>query len=276
MKTKEITKYQLILFTCLLLPLTAHLQTFSNETIEIQTEYGNIKVKLYEETPLHKANFIKHIKVGFYDSLLFHRVIKNFMIQGGDPNSKYANQDDTLGEGDLDYMVPAEFNRKLIHKKGVIAAARESDSLNPELGSSGCQFYLVQGKPRTLEELQKVEYRINNNKIHNARRAYFKTEIGKKNLMNLKNNKDSSQYYQNQINVDIEKIAFKNGKYKFTEEEIKVYTSLGGTPHLDGSYTVFGEIISGLEVVDKIADEKTNPLDRPLKDIRMKIIILED
>jgi peptidylprolyl isomerase len=150
-------------------------QTLSKETILIETSFGVMKLKLYEETPLHKANFIKLAQSGFFDSLTFHRVINNFMIQGGDPLSKHAKPGDSLGHGDIGYTVPAEFNSRLIHKKGVLAAARESDDINPRFESSASQFYIVMGKKRTLEDLKKYEERINKTHYTNCARAFMKT-----------------------------------------------------------------------------------------------------
>jgi cyclophilin family peptidyl-prolyl cis-trans isomerase len=190
--------------------------------LKLITPYGKITILLYDETPLHRDNFIKLVKQHFYDSLLFHRVIKNFMIQGGDPTSKHALPGDTtLGNGDVGYTIPAEFNTKLFHKKGVLAAAREGDDVNPAKASSGCQFYIVQGKIFTDSSLNVVET--------------------------------------------------KRLKRKIPDYQREVYKTIGGTPHLDMNYTVFGEVVKGLDVVDKIAAEPTNKRDRPLNDIRMKI-----
>jgi len=191
----------------------------------ISTKYGNIKLKLYDETPLHKANFIKLVKEHYLDSTLFHRVINHFMIQGGDPDSKHAVAGAMLGNGDLPYKVPAEFIPSLYHKKGVLAAAREGDNVNPTKASSGCQFYIVQGNVFTNEQLDNIEKKL--------------------------------------------------GK-KYTEEQRRVYTTIGGTPHLDGNYTVFGEVISGLDVVDKIAAVKTDKNNRPLEDIQMMVSFVEN
>jgi cyclophilin family peptidyl-prolyl cis-trans isomerase len=213
-------------------------QTLSKETVLIESPYGNMKIKLYEETPLHKQNFLKLVKEGFYDSLLFHRVINQFMIQGGDPLSRRAKPGDSLGHGDNGYMIPAEFNEKLLHKKGVIAAARENDDINPHQASSGCQFYIVMGKVRSSEDMKKYEARITKARRANAPRLGIEDSIP---------------------------------DFKFTKKQWEYYTSTPGTPHLDGSYTVFGEVVEGIEVIDKIAAVKTDKRDRPLEDVRMKI-----
>ncbi|MGI8893096.1 MAG: peptidylprolyl isomerase [Bacteroidia bacterium] len=187
----------------------------------ISTDYGNMKVKLYNETPQHRDNFLKLVKENFYDSLLFHRVIKDFMIQGGDPDSRNAAANKQLGGGTLGYTVPAEFDTKYIHKKGALAAARTN---NPEKASSASQFYLVQGKTFTDEELNRIEQ-------------------------------------QNGI--------------KYTPEQRNIYKTTGGTPHLDMGYTVYGEVIEGLDVIDKIAAVQTMPGDRPAKDVKMKITLMK-
>jgi peptidylprolyl isomerase len=254
-------------------------QTLSKETVLIETIYGNMKIKLYEETPLHKANFLKLVKERFFDSLLFHRVINNFMIQGGDPLSKKAKPGDSLGHGDVGYTVPAEFYRQLIHRKGVLCAAREGDEINPKQASSATQFYLVMGKKRTLEDLKKYEDRINKTRYLNCRREFLKTGEGQSlNAMHTRLLKENKSDSANVINVMMEekiKAEYeKKGDYKFDGRQIEVYTGTGGTPHLDGTYTVFGEVIEGVEVIDRIAGVKTDTRDRPLEDIRMKISLV--
>lgn len=193
-----------------------------NQYIRIKTEFGACIVKLYNETPLHRDNFLKLTKKGFYNGTLFHRVIKDFMIQGGDPDSKTAKPDSLLGEGDVGYTIPAEFRDSLFHKKGVLAAARDN---NPEKASSGCQFYLVQGKIFTDEQLNSVEE--------------------------------------------------KRLKFKIPEWQRQVYKNIGGSAHLDRNYTVYGEIIVGLDMVDKIAVLTTDKNNRPKQDVKMDITILK-
>lgn len=189
----------------------------------LETSMGNMIVRLSDSTPLHRDNFLKLVKVGFYDSVLFHRVIRNFMIQAGDPESKNAKPGIPLGNGGPGYTIPAEFRTTLFHKKGVIAAARMGDNVNPEKASSGSQFYIVQGKKFSDVELDATEMsRLNGRKIPAGQREIYKT--------------------------------------------------IGGTPHLDKNYTVFGEIIRGLDVLDKIADAETSKgadRDRPVTDVRI-------
>jgi peptidyl-prolyl cis-trans isomerase B (cyclophilin B) len=196
----------------------------------ISTEFGDIKIALYNETPQHRDNFIKLVKSKFYDGTLFHRVMNGFMIQGGDPDSKTAPEGVMLGEGDVGYTIPAEFNTTLIHKKGVLAAARQPDNINPTKASSGCQFYIVEGRTFTKAEVDKIL------KGKNARR------------------KDPIVY---------------------TEEQYKVYEAIGGYPSLDMDYTVFGEVLEGLDVVDKITEAETDKRNRPTKDIKMTIKIVK-
>lgn len=254
-------------------------QTLGQETILIETPMGNMKLKLYEETPSHKANFLKLVSQGFYDSLLFHRVINNFMVQGGDPESKMAKTGDTLGEGGLPYIIPAEINPKLIHKKGTLCAAREGDEVNPKFDSSPCQFYIVQGKVRTPDDLKKAEERINRTTYNNTARSVMKSDQGKMlkttyDRLKSENKSDSAAVINAQIEENIKVEMAKKPVFAMSELQKTTYTTIGGTPHLDGTYTVFGEVIEGLEVIDKIAAVKGDSNNRPLKDIRMKISLI--
>jgi peptidyl-prolyl cis-trans isomerase B (cyclophilin B) len=199
---------------CLLM-VTAIAQNRNKDKVVITTEYGKIVLALYENTPKHRDNMFKLIKQKFYDSTLFHRVIPNFVVQGGDPDSKRATSGQALGDGDVGYRIPAEINIVDFHQRGAVGMARDN---NPEKASSGCQFYIVVGKKYTDEELNKISERTGR---------------------------------------------------KFTPQQRNIYKNKGGTPHLDGNYTVFGIVEEGMEVVDKIAAEERNPADRPLKDIKM-------
>ncbi|MCL3780031.1 peptidylprolyl isomerase [Prolixibacteraceae bacterium JC049] len=246
------------------------------QLVKIETPYGDIKVKLYNETPLHRDNFVKLTKDGYFDDLLFHRVIHNFMIQGGDPDSKDAPAEKRLGNGGPGYTIPAEITPKLIHKKGVLAAARLGDSVNPDRKSSGSQFYLVQGKVFSQGALDTLEMRFNSKKREKIRRELMleaQTEM-------IKLQKEGKADAATNLMIEVEEKADKafegTEKFKFTEEQRKVYSTVGGTPHLDGAYTVFGEIVEGLDIVDKIAEVETDSYDRPTKDVTMKIELIEE
>ena len=201
--------------------------------VELETTEGNIRIALFNETPQHRDNFMKLVRMQFYDSLLVHRVIKDFMIQSGDTNSKHAKPGELLGTGDFDYTTEAEFRLpQIFHRRGVVAMARESDKVNPERRSSACQFYIVWGKIYDDQRLAKVQERL-----------------------------DSAT----------------QGQVQLTPEMMEVYKTIGGTPHLDGQYTVFGEVIEGMDVVEKIQGVKTDKNDRPLEDIRiLKATVTKD
>ncbi|HTA84591.1 MAG TPA: peptidylprolyl isomerase [Bacteroidia bacterium] len=242
--------------------------------VKIRTTMGDIVVKLYNQTPQTRDNFIKLVNQKFYDSTLFHRVIEGFMIQGGDPNSKKAPADVMLGNGDVGYTVPAEIVPGLFHKKGALATARQGDQVNPSKASSGCQFYIVQGKKFRNGELDTMEERAN----FGIKQQIFTKIISKPENTELKRRFikyqnesaiDSLQALTKTIEPQIDSIYAKTDKFKFTPEERAAYTAVGGTPQLDNNYTVFGEVIEGLDIVDKIAGVKTNQADRPLTDVRI-------
>ena len=213
-----------LLLVALLGSLTAKAQTSTTEVL-FETTEGNIRIVLYDETPLHRDNFLKLTRMHIYDSLLFHRVIKDFMIQSGDTNSKNAKQGQRLGTGDFDYTQEAEFRLpQIFHRRGCVAMAREPDIVNPEMRSSACQFYIVWGKRFSSAEIEKVQERLD---------------------------------------------TMTHGHVKLTPEMIKAYKSVGGTPHLDGQYTVFGEVTEGLDVVERIQKAETDDYDRPFEDIRI-------
>ena len=242
----------------------------------IETDFGNIKIKLYNETPLHRDNFLKLVQKHFYDSLLFHRVINTFMIQGGDPESKNASPQKMLGDADVAYTIPAEFNQKLFHKRGVLAAARNGDEVNPEQASSGCQFYIVQGKTFNDSLLDLMEKRITKMKAYNnvVRKLENKKLFEKYAQFQQQGLPDSMMAAKKKIDMLTDEELANVPQYKFSPEQRSTYKTIGGTPHLDGSYTVFGEVMEGMEVVDKIASVPRNRFDRPLTDVRMKISII--
>lgn len=244
----------------------------NNRIVLISTPYGDMKIKLYNETPKHRDNFIKLVKNKFYNGTLFHRVIKNFMIQGGDPDSKNAAPGVQLGNGGPGYTIPAEFNPSLYHKKGALAAAREGDAINPEKASSGSQFYIVQGKKFTDDELDELEANINKKKLQSLYSKILEQEKNKA----LENDKVPD--YSAIVPAAKKKAIteFKSTpKFHFSKEQRETYKTIGGTPHLDGSYTVFGQVIEGLDVIDKIASVQTDSNDRPLKNIPIKVSIIK-
>jgi cyclophilin family peptidyl-prolyl cis-trans isomerase len=214
-----------ITITLLFLSAPAKAQnTKSEQLIKIETSLGDMVIKLYNETPAHRDNMIKLCNDGFYKDQLFHRVMKDFMIQGGDPHSTGAEKGQRLGTGSPGYTLPAEFHKGLIHKKGALAAARKGDSANPEQASNGSQFYLVQGRVQTSEEID---------------------------------------------------ILTQRGVASFTEETAEIYMTLGGAPHLDGAYTVFGEVVEGLEIIDTIASRPTDAYNRPIEDVIYSISLIK-
>ena len=237
--------------------------------IEFTTEYGSIIFRLSDETPKHRNNFIKLVNQHFYDSLLFHRVINHFIIQTGDPDSKLATPGKPLGESDLPYTIPAEFNTTLFHKRGALNAARDD---NPERASSSTQFTFVQGKIYTDSMLTVAEKRINNWLAYNRVIHQPENQDMVKLLESLKKrqtNTDSLKIISSQLKVLTEKVLENSIPYKIPEAQRKVYKTLGGAAHLDQNYTVFGEVVKGMDVVDSIAGVQTDSLDRPVNDVRI-------
>lgn len=222
-----------IAFISLLLVACAHVMAQDRAEVELQTTEGNIRIALFNETPQHRDNFMKLVRMQFYDSLLIHRVIKDFMIQGGDLQSRHAKPGQLLGTGELDYTQEPEFRLpQIYHRRGMVAAARESDRVNPERRSGAAQFYIVWGKVYDDKRLAKVQERL-----------------------------DSAT----------------NGQVKLTPEMIETYKTVGGTPHLDGQYTVFGEVTQGLDIVERIQQVETDKNDRPVNDIRiLSVKIISD
>ena len=240
--------------------------------VKIQTMLGDIVVRLYDETPIHRDNFVKLVKEGYYDGTLFHRVIKDFMIQGGDPDSKGAPAGKMLGVGGPDYTLEAEIKDGLFHKRGALAAARQGDEVNPERRSSGSQFYIVWGQVYNEGQLKQFSKQLKMQQIQsvfNQLAAQHRDEI-----MQMRRNRDRAglQELQDKLATEAEKQAKGNG---LSEEQLKIYSTVGGTPHLDGQYTVFGEVEEGLDVVDMIQQSATGRGDRPVDDIEMRIVAID-
>jgi peptidylprolyl isomerase/peptidyl-prolyl cis-trans isomerase B (cyclophilin B) len=237
--------------------------------VDLNTTMGDIRILLYGDTPRHLENFVKLVDSGFYDGVLFHRVINDFMVQTGDPTSKNAPKGKMLGMGDPDYKIEAEFvYPKHFHKRGALAAAREGDSVNPEKKSSGSQFYIVTGKVYNEGQLNQMDAR----RIQQQKQEIFNSLVmqHRDTIMALRRDKNQAalQALQDKFIAQTDSAAAA-APDTLTAEQREAYATVGGTPHLDGSYTVFGEVVSGMEVVDKIQKAETDPNDRPLDDIKI-------
>ena len=243
--------------------------------LKIKTTEGDIIIRLYDETPKHRDNFLKLVKEEYFNSTLFHRVIKDFMIQGGDPDSKNAPKGKMLGTGGPDYTIPAEFvYPQYFHKRGALSAARTGDEVNPEKESSGSQFYIVWGKTFKPAELKQMEQQMamqQEQQVFNQLTREHHEEI-----MNLRRNRDrvGLQELQDKLIEQTKTICKQQGKPTFTEEQIEVYTNVGGTPFLDNQYTVFGEVEEGLDIVERIQNCNTDRNDRPTEDVKIETVAL--
>lgn len=265
-------------FFVFILLMTSCAQERKDAVITIKTSQGDMVAILYDETPKHKENFIKLAREHFFDSTLFHRVISGFMIQGGDPESKKAKPGQHLGNGGPGYTVDAEFNPKFFHEKGALSAARLSDQANPTKASSGSQFYVVQGTVLSAADAENLKY--DQMKLMTGLRKMFEDPANKPLLDSL-----NQLYYAgdvpaytrklNELAPRVEKATGTKVTREISEEKKKIYTTVGGAPHLDGDYTVFGKVIKGLEVIDKIAAVQRDGAERPLEDIRMTITVEE-
>lgn len=246
--------------------------------VKIKTNYGEIVAVLYDETPKHKANFVKLAQGHYYDSTLFHRVMEDFMIQGGDPSSKKAKAGEGLGMGGPGYTIEAEFNPKFFHKKGALAAARLGDNQNPTKASSGSQFYIVQGKIVPQEEVNSLK--VNQAKLNQGLQQFLSKPENKAlgdSLRQLYMSGNMTVFTNKVVSLapTVEKATGIKTTNDISPEKIKAYTTIGGTPFLDNDYTVFGEVIKGMEVVEKIALVKKDGANRPLEDVRMFVTVEE-
>ena len=242
----------------------------------IATSKGEIIIRLYDETPLHRDNFVKLVKEGYYDGTLFHRIIKDFMIQGGDPDSKGAPAGKMLGTGGPDYTIQAEIKPELIHKRGALAAARQGDQVNPERRSSGSQFYIVWGQKYNAGQMVQLEKQL----VMQAQQNIFNSLVAehRKDILTMRKNRDQAglQALQDELAAQTYAIAAEQNAGKLTDAQKEAYTTVGGTPHLDNQYTVFGEVVEGLDVVEKIQSVATGQGDRPKEDISMTITLIEE
>jgi peptidyl-prolyl cis-trans isomerase B (cyclophilin B) len=269
---------KLFSFVFILILVSGCGQGKSDYVLTIKTKYGDMTAILYDETPLHKKNFIKLAEEKFFDSLLFHRVIQGFMIQGGDPDSKKVQPGAHLGNGGPGYTVPAEFSPKFFHEKGALSAARLGDNMNPKKESSGSQFYIVQGTVLKQADLDGLKY--DQAKLMAGLRQMYQTMTDHSMFDSLNQVYASGdmQAYQIKLNSMAPRVEKATGvkvtrESFLNEDKIKAYTTVGGSPHLDGEYTVFGKVIKGLEVIDKIAAVQRDQADRPLEDIRMTVTV---
>lgn len=259
----------------LMLVLPGFLQAQKNQMVVISTDLGDIKIKLYNETPRHRDNFVRLAKEGYFDGVLFHRVINHFMIQGGDPESKNATPGARLGNGGPAYTIPAEFVPGLFHKKGALAAARQGDQVNPKKESSGSQFYIVQGKKWRPGELDSLEMKMNFTLKQNIYRNVFSPYQNELDKYRQEKKDDLFNKRVAQLQIKADSLYNLAPKSKLSDTQKKAYTTIGGYPSLDGGYTVFGEVVEGLDVLDKIAAVKTDGADRPLQDVRMKVKVIQ-
>lgn len=244
--------------------------------VKIATSLGDITVVLYDETPLHRDNFIKLAKEGYYNGTLFHRVIKDFMIQGGDPDSRGAAPGKSLGTGGPDYTIKAEIRPNLLHKRGALAAARQGDEVNPERRSSGSQFYIVWGKTYNDGQLAQLNKQLEmqaQQQVFNGLVAEHRSEI-----LQMRRNRDQTglQELQDELIAQMQAIVKEHGPYGLSDEQKGIYKAVGGTPFLDGQYTVFGEVTEGLDIVEQIQNCETGSADRPKADISMTVEIIEE
>lgn len=273
---RKLVNVNLIAFSLMLLFFGCSESQEDGAIVKFKTNEGAIKIKLYDKTPKHKQNFIKLVEEGFYDGLLFHRVIKDFMIQTGDPESKDADSTSRLGAGGPGYTIEAEINDSLINKRGAIAAARQGDQVNPEKRSSGSQFYIIQGRTFSEQELTQLEEQKNSQKKQMLAYKYFNdsanADFAKKVREAQKNNDEEVLGRLNQMFVRTIDSLFnlEDDKFTFSEKQKQVYSTLGGAPHLDGDYTVFGEVIEGIDIVDKIAAKETDKNDKPVEEVRIE------
>jgi cyclophilin family peptidyl-prolyl cis-trans isomerase len=247
----------------------------TDQVITIKTRFGDMVAILYDETPKHKENFLKLARQHYYDSLLFHRVIDGFMIQGGDPDSKKAPSGQRLGNGGPGYTVPAEFNPRFFHEKGALSAARLGDQVNAEKASSGSQFYIVHGTKQSESQLK-----LDPEKYNRALQQFFQkqeNQVYRDSINFFMRNRDEKgfQTYLERLQPVVEQQLGISVDRDISPEALKAYTTIGGAPHLDGQYTVFGKVIKGLDVIDKIAAAQRDMHERPLEDIRMTVTVEE-
>ena len=264
----------IILLNILLLMLSCGAaRSNENTVISLKTSLGDIKIKLYDGTPVHRDNFIKLVTSSYYDGISFHRVIKNFMIQAGDPITK-TDSKTAMPDSLKTYTIPAEINSLYYHKKGALAAAREGNEVNPDMRSSGTQFYIVQGTILTDEELNRAEQRINGSVKQSL---FYRLLKQTSDSVRISGKTISDGEIQEIASMKMFQFLTSNKDYKLSDEQRNTYKTIGGTPGLDNTYTVFGEVIEGLDIVEKIAAVPTDSFDKPLTDVKiLKIKIINN
>ena len=271
--------FLLIFFGVIILGCSSSKPNIKNETNRniylIETVFGNMTIKLFDETPKHRDNFKKLVADSFYNGTLFHRIIPGFMIQGGSTNLNNEPSVKQLKNVNIAQTLDAEFVDSLIHKKGALAAARQADNINPEKKSSGSQFYIVQGASVQKGALARVEKNINAQRKRSLANIIFEDSLNaslKSSFLKARRNKqqDSTAYFGNKLEEKLS-AALIGKEFKYSDKQIALYDSLGGSPHLDGGYTIFGEVINGMNVIDSIANAKKDRGNRPLQDIKMII-----
>ncbi len=266
----------LLLLALTFLVSCAGLKSDKKETkVEIETSFGTMKFRLYNDTPEHRDNFIKLTKEAYFNELLFHRVIKGFMVQGGDPNSKNAPAGNRLGNGGPNYTLPAEIKPSHFHKRGVLSAARKGNKLNPEKRSSGSQFFVVQGTIYTNEELDLLEQEQNKKITNQKVQEMINSQSETINRLVKSGQRDSLNIFIADIQEKVETENRDTVQFKLSQEQRELYTTVGGYPSLDGEYSVFGEMIEGFDVLDKIAEVETDRFDRPIQDIIMNVKLIK-
>lgn len=243
--------------------------------VDIITKFGTMRVLLYDETPLHRDNFLKLVKQGYYDSLTFFQIFPDYTIQTGDPKSRFATEDSVIGDGGPEYTIPAEFRPNLIHKYGALAAAR---NINPDFSSHASQFFIVKGKRYTISELEKIEGVKNQIIRSNIFYQLTKADTTQARIKDfgLRGDKDGLRAYTQTFQAVVDSAFERRGAYRFTMDQIRTYTSIGGLPQLDSGYTVFGEVVKGLHIIDSIISQPRAKNNRPLNDIRLKIRVVKN
>lgn len=243
--------------------------------VDIITKFGTMRVLLYDETPLHRDNFVKLVKQGYYDSLTFFQVFPDYTIQSGDPKSRYATEDSVIGDGGVSYTIPAEMRPNLFHKYGALAAAR---TINPDFSSHGSQFFIVKGKVYSIEELKKVEGLKNQIIRSNIFYQVTKADTTQERIKDfgMRGDKEGLNAYTKTFQAVVDSAFERRGPYQFSVDQIRTYTTIGGLPHLDSGYTVFGQVVKGLHIIDSISNQPRAKNNRPLKDIRIKMRVVKN